>query len=346
MDNVRILGHKAVRAALRDTDTYSSDLQGDADVRDYRQIPLEVDPPQHHVYRSALSPLFVRPTIQALEPEFENIARRLIHNFEGESGGDFVSQVALPYVVNCLGVIYQRPQDIEEWLSWGPDVWTAESEKRSGIALHTYLERVFKEPVNQDSTCAWTFVKNLEIDGQRISFEQFKGIGSVLLAGGRDTVVKLMTGMMWHCVRTPDDVLSIQSGAVSIDSAIQEMLRVFTPLPAMARVTPDQQSLPDDKRNPAKFASVEFVSANYDPEVFPEPDAIEIRRERIAHVAFGFGPHTCIGNHVAEIETRALFNVILPRVNRWRILGEPEIVWKAVGEYTFPERFVDLPIST
>jgi len=58
-----ITGHKAVRAALRDTSTYSSDLQGDADVRDYRQLPLEVDPPRHHLYRNALGPYYVKPTV-------------------------------------------------------------------------------------------------------------------------------------------------------------------------------------------------------------------------------------------------------------------------------------------
>jgi cytochrome P450 len=74
-----ITGHKAVREALRDTATYSSDLQGDADVRDYRQLPLEVDPPRHHLYRVALAPYFVKPSIEKLIPEFSVISQDLIH---------------------------------------------------------------------------------------------------------------------------------------------------------------------------------------------------------------------------------------------------------------------------
>ena len=62
-----IKGHKAVRDALRDTQTYSSDLQGDSDVRTYRQLPLEVDPPRHHLFRSALAPIFVKPAIEKHE---------------------------------------------------------------------------------------------------------------------------------------------------------------------------------------------------------------------------------------------------------------------------------------
>ena len=79
-----ISGHKAVRQALRDTGTYSSDLQGDADVREYRQLPLEVDPPRHHLFRTALAPYFVKPAIEKFIPEFEDLAREHITKFFAE----------------------------------------------------------------------------------------------------------------------------------------------------------------------------------------------------------------------------------------------------------------------
>ncbi len=341
---MRIQGHKDVRTALRDTEQYSSNLQGDSDVRDYRQIPLEVDPPKHHAYRAALSPIFVRPKIQSLADDFARIAKNFIAKFESESGGDFVSKVALPYVIQCLGVIYSRPNDTEEWLSWGPDVWTAEGPVRSGVKLHAYLERMFTETTQSGDV--WDFLKKLEFDGERIDFITFKGIGSVLLAGGRDTVVKLLSGTMWHLVQTPADVSALTSQEVSLDSAIQEMLRVFTPLPAMARVLPDQQQLLDSERDPAQFALVDFASANYDSSVFDRPEEINIRRGRIAHVSFGFGPHACIGGHIAEIETRVLFEELLPKLQTWRLTGPAEIHWDTVGEFKFPSRIEKLPIQT
>ncbi|MBU6347757.1 MAG: cytochrome P450 [Actinomycetales bacterium] len=345
MDNVRIQGHKNVRSALRDTEHYSSDLQGDSDVRDYRQIPLEVDPPKHHAYRSALSPLFVRPKIQSLEPEFRRIAQVVINDFEAQSGGDFVTDVALKYVVTCLGAIYSRPQDVAEWLSWGPDVWTAEGPKRSGDKLHGYLNRVFMELNSGNSSDVWEFTRSLEFDGNQIDFEQFKGIGSVLLAGGRDTVVKLISGTMWHLLNSPADVAALIAGEVQLESAIQEMLRVFTPLPAMLRVTPEQQGLPDSKRDSSKFIAVDFASANYDEEVFENPEVINIRREKIAHVAFGFGPHTCIGGHIAEIETRILFTELLSKISGWKLSNTPKISWTTVNGHNFPERIENLFVS-
>lgn len=345
MDQFFVRGHKNVRAALRDTQTYSSDLQGDADVRDYRQLPLESDPPKHHVYRAALSPMFVRPKIMGLESDFRHIAAKILDAFESHGGGDFVQKVALPYVIECLGVIYGRPQDVNEWLSWGPDVWTAGTDGRSGASLHKYLDRVFHEPCSDDSNDIWSFVKKLDLDGAAPTYLEFKGIAGVLLAGGRDTVVKLLTGATWHLLQSPDDVSILLAGEVSVQSAIQEFLRYFTPLPAMARVKPDQQHLSDELREPDKFTKVDFLSANFDPEVFATPEVIDIKRTRIAHLAFGFGPHTCIGNHVAEIEAQVLVSEILPRITQWALDGTPHINWDSRLGFDFPERIDALNIA-
>ena len=83
-----ITGHKAVREALRNTAEFSSDLQGDADVRDYRQLPLEVDPPRHHLFRAALTPFFVRPAIEKHIPAFEALARDLLRDFFAQGDGE------------------------------------------------------------------------------------------------------------------------------------------------------------------------------------------------------------------------------------------------------------------
>ena len=89
-----ITGHKSVREALRNTEKYSSDLQGDADVRDYRQIPLEVDPPRHHLYRAALAPYFVKPTIEKMAPDFRKNSQDFIDQVL-PSGTDTVSYTHL-----------------------------------------------------------------------------------------------------------------------------------------------------------------------------------------------------------------------------------------------------------
>jgi cytochrome P450 len=337
-----ITGHKAVREALRDTGTYSSDLQGDADVRDYRQLPLEVDPPRHHLYRSALTPYFVKPTIEKKAPDFRRVSRALIENFFS-SNGEVGRDLALPLVMQNLGVIYNRPQDVDEWMSWGPDVWTAGGPQRSGDTLHRYLDSIYKEALTQKQSDIWSEIAQLEIEGKVISEEEFRGIAGVLLAGGRDTVVKLVTGIIWHLGSSPSDLEYLRENRAGIDNAIQELLRFLTPLPAMARTTtPESTSseLPADR-----YVQVSFISGNFDESIFENPYQVDIKRARIPHLSFGFGPHTCLGNHIAEIEARIFLEELLDSGRSWGIDEKSKIRFHQWKLSSVPDHFSELYLT-
>lgn len=338
-----ISGHKAVREALRDTGTYSSDLQGDADVREYRQLPLEVDPPRHHLFRTALAPYFVKPAIEKFIPEFEDLAKEQITKFFAE-GGDVVTNLALPLVMANLGVIYNRPQDVQEWIEWGPDVWTAAGPIRSGEVLHGYLDRIYEEALIGKTSDMWREIATLEIDGKVVSAEEFRGITGVLLAGGRDTVVKLLTGIVWHLGNSQRDFELLKNNSALFDGAIDELLRFLSPLPAMARTTVPESTtkeLPTDR-----YVQISFISANFDESVFDNPFEINILRSRNPHLSFGFGPHTCIGNHITEIEAKVFLKALLEVADPWKISNQSEIRFHEGSLARVPAHFAKLIVDS
>jgi len=337
-----IVGHKAVREALRDTQTYSSDLQGDSDVRDYRQLPLEVDPPRHHLYRVALAPYFVKPSIELLVPQFQAHTKKIIDNFFKQDDLEVGQHLSLRLVMENLGVIYSRPQDVEEWISWGPDVWTAESEVRDGKVLHRYLDAIYEEALTKSKDDIWSKIAFLEIDGQQVSASEFRGIAGVMLAGGRDTVVKLFTGIMWHFGNKPEDLELLRSNPDLIGPAIQEFLRFLTPLPAMNRtVVPESSAtdLPD-----YRYVGISFISGNFDETVFENPFEINFHRGRNPHLSFGFGPHTCLGNHIAEIEAKVFLEVLINSDLNWKVVTE-EIRFHQVPYTKIPDHFGSIKIA-
>jgi len=349
-----IRGYDQVRAAAKDFETYSSDLLGDRDVRTYRQLPLEADPPRHTQFRSAVQPLFMGEAIAVHRPAFEAHARKLIAQLRQAGGGDITSEFALPFVIGCLTIIYKRPQDYEEWLSWGPDVWTAESHRsgqsaqqsetvlrdrnfeleseRSGRILQEYLDRVFDaaeanpvtNPAQQD---VWDFVSQIRINDGPISRAEMQGIANVLLAGGRDTVIKLVTGLIWHLIGKPSDREFLAANQDWFNRTIAEMVRYLTPLPKMERATAEQVGLPDDKRDPSKYVLLSFVSANHDKSVWPDSEVLNIHRDRKPHLAFGFGRHSCMGMNITEHEVGALLSVLVNEWPEWTYAAEPEISW-------------------
>ena len=337
-----IVGHKAVREALRDTQTYSSDLQGDSDVRDYRQLPLEVDPPRHHLYRVALAPYFVKPSIELLIPQFRTNTEKLISDFFEQGDLEVGQDLSLPLVMKNLGVIYSRPQDVGEWISWGPDVWTAESEVRDGKVLHRYLDAIYEEALQKNTDDIWSQIAYLEIEGQQISAAEFRGIAGVMLAGGRDTVVKLFTGIMWHFGNKPEDLELLRTNPDLIGPAIQEFLRFLTPLPAMNRtVVPESTTtdLPDDR-----YVGISFISGNFDETVFTNPFEIDFNRGRNPHLSFGFGPHTCLGNHIAEIEARVFLEALVKSDVNWKVTTE-EIRFHQAPYNQVPDHFGAIKIA-
>lgn len=372
-DEVR--GYQAVRAAAKDVEAYSSDLIGDRDTRAYKQVPLEYDPPRHTRFRDAVNPLFMSQNIEPKAPQFERIARELIQGISARGGGDLAADLALPYVMGCLTVIYNRPHDLDEWVSWGPDVWTADAYRqglvtpesrraarersftgpslRSGAVLQQYLERVFDAATpapgaDPATTDVWDWIAGLEIDGERLSRDEMFGIANVLLAGGRDTVIKLVTGLTWHLMANPDDRLHLTDNRTAFSATIAELVRFLTPLPKIERVLAADRETPIAERDPRRYVLLNYLSANHDRTIWPDADVLDIRRDRKPHLAFGFGRHSCMGMNITEYEAKAFLTVLLDEWPGWQFDGEPEIEWSTEGEgdeaFTALERFARVSV--
>jgi cytochrome P450 len=372
-----IRGYNEVREAARDWETYSSDLLGDRDVRDYRQLPLEADPPRHTKFRMALNPIFSPGALRPLAPDFEALAKRLVGELKAKGTFEVLEDLVIPYVIGCLAIIYKRPQDYAEWRSWGPDVWNAAAYQRGedvhaaeeahrnrdfnavsprdGKLLQAYLDKVFDEAearvaAGEEERDIWDFVAGLVIDEHPVDRKEMQGIANVLLAGGRDTVIKLLSGFVWHLIKKPSDADFIRESEDHFRPAIQEMARYLSPLPRMERVPREYAIGDDDSRDTDKYVLLGFVSANHDPERFENPAEINFERERNAHIAFGFGPHSCLGQNITEIETVAFLKAILPELASWKFADEPNLVWVdeplAGGSTTrYLDKFKEIHIS-
>jgi len=360
-----IRGYDAVRQAAKDFTTYSSDLLGDRDVRTYRQLPLEADPPRHSLFREAIQPLFMSDAIGRYRDEFAQHARQLIDEIAARGRAEISGEFALPYVIGCLAIIYNRPQDYEEWLAWGPDVWTAESHMsnneeghgvRSGAVLQAYLDRVFDSAeahvnVDPETQDIWDYVSQIRINDAKINREEMQGIANVLLAGGRDTVIKLVTGLVWHLMGNPADRSFLSENRDWFNRTISEMVRYLSPLPKMERVLAEDVHVSDNERDTSKYVFLNFVSANYDRDVWPDADVLNIHRERKPHLAFGFGRHSCMGMNATEHEVGALLTVLLDSWPDWQFDGEPEIAWatdqdKDGNSIRYIDRFKSLRVTT
>ena len=341
-----ISGHADLKAAARDWERYSSDLLGDTDVRDYKQLPLEVDPPEHGVYRKILDPVFGRAAITAVAPALRAVARRLVAGFAETGSVEAVHELAMPMVVHSIGISLGREGDIDEYLSWGADTWqTLDDGSRDGTLLHEYLDRVLAQAEANPGDDAFSLIATADFEGRELTHTEMVGLASILLTGGRDTVISLISGSMWHLAGDPEARAALAADPSRIPTAVEELLRYLSPLPSMERVATEHVEGDWGEADAGEVVLLGFAKANHDRRVFQEPAALDLERKPNRHLAFGNGPHTCIGLHLARIETHVFLEELLAAVPDWHIEGEPQITWGEFAGSEVPVYFGALPIE-
>ncbi len=336
-----ITGNAAVRAAARDYERYSSDLQGDQDVRDYKQLPLEVDPPQHGAIRQLIAPWFLKDSLAQHSDAFGKLIGELIEETRANGRVEVIQDLALPMVVRCLGVVFDRPQDVDEWYSWGPDTWiTDEDGIRHGDHLDRYLKKTFDELDAHPTDDIFGVVNRAEIEGRPLTRLEKYGIANLVLAGGRDTVVKLVCGSLSYLAHNEKLRSQLRSDPAGIPDFILEMVRFLSPLPMMHRVDTEKTT---DASDP-KYVWLSFVSANHDETVLECPAEIRLDRGVGAQLGFGYGRHSCIGLHLAQLQTKILLEQWLAAFESWTV-GPESLVHNELADFPHvPSRYERLQI--
>ena len=152
----------------------------------------------------------------------------------------------------------------------------------------------------------------------------------------------MITGITWYFAKHPEVLQELRNDRSFLQSAISEFLRYFTPLPAMARTKVPESSgqvLPEDR-----YVEVSFISGNFDATAFESPFELNLKRPKNAHLSFGFGPHTCLGLHLAEFEIRLFLEALLDSGIEMKVLSE-DVIYYGDNFPGVPDRFNSLFIK-
>lgn len=340
-----------VRAAAKDWATFSSRVQGDPDVRDYPQLPLEVDPPGHGRYRALLDTILGRRAVAALEPDLRTIARRLVAGFARRGRVEAVHDLAVPMVATAIAHACGRPGDAAELTSWGITSWVIRPDgTRSGARLDAYVDRVLDAGAPAGTTGgvggdAFSHIARARIDDRPLTRREQVGLANLILAGGRDTVILLLCGAMWHLAGDPAARARLRSDPGRLQLAIEEYLRYLSPNPGMERrVTTDVAGEWGSARE-GDVVVLGWGPANHDPTAFEAPGEIRLDRRPNPHLAFGSGPHTCIGIHLARLEARCFLETLMATVPDWRLGDGVAFETIRLAGDDVPARFDALPLE-
>lgn len=322
---------------------------------------VQMDEPDHMKYRTLTQAWFMPQNIRKREEEIRVLAQEAAEQFAALPGRcDFVQDVALHYplrvVMNILGV---PPEDFPRMLRLTQELFGAQDPdtQRFQAALSneqfaqlliavvqdfsTYFEAISADRRAHPRDDLATLIANAKIDGQPIPAFEATGYYTIVATAGHDTTSSSTAGAMWALATVPGLLDRVRAEPALIPALIEEAIRWTTPVKTFMRSAAENTELRGRKLSKGDWLMLCYAAGNRDEEVFPNPDTFDIDRSPNRQLAFGSGAHLCLGQHLARLEMRILYEELLPRVKSVRLAGEPRYVesWFVNGLKTLPIEF-------
>ena len=327
---VMLLRHKDVREATRDWKTFSSDapfrvpIPSEESVRSVRQLPIETDPPDHTEYRRLVEPFFNRPREAWFQDRIRALVVEVLGGALARQSLEVVGEFALPMQSRALAILLGVPDaEAGEWIGWGMNVFKdADSEDLSGekgARLDNYIQRRLDKAESDPRDDFFSALTRAEFRGRRLTREEMTGFCNLAFAGGRDTVIHSISSIIAHIAERPEILPMLAGNPKLVMSATEEFMRHISPITHLGRVCPHGAVADGASVEPGGRVSLCWASANRDAAVFDAPDELRLDRKPNPHVAFGSGPHTCIGALHARVLFRILLEELSARVGAIRV---------------------------
>lgn len=339
-----ILRLKDLRKAAKDWKQFSSDhplrvlIHSEAHVRSVRQLPIETDPPDHTDYREIVEPLFRRPTEPAYIEDMEALVDRMVKEALAQGVLEAVEGFALPLQSRALTRLFGMPEsEAEEWIRWGIHVFLFQEKQREDGKnfLEKYTAKQFARAEENPGEDFFSILNRAEFRGRPLTLEEKQGFANVAFAGGRDTVINTITGILGYFAEHPEGLDFLREDPDRIPAATEEFVRFISPLTSIARSCPHGAQVGDHSIPPGGRAALCWPSANRDGQVFQDPDKVILNRCPNPHVGFGFGTHTCLGAAQARLVIRSLLKSLCRQVHSVKKISE---VWNIETESSYTRR--------
>jgi cholest-4-en-3-one 26-monooxygenase len=332
-----VTSHRFVRQMNRDWERFSSSqlavAGGEGEHRRAGPITLlESDPPAHTALRRTVNRGFTPRATAALEHVAQTVASDLVDDFVARGGGDaaeLAAQVPLQVTGEILGVPLDDRADLLRWTSTtvgalDPELCASPADLRRAMKeFDDYGQRRIRRCRADPGSDIFSSLVDAEVEGTSFSDEDLGGWWKLLVTGSTETTRNLLSGGLELFLDHPEQAGAVGADPSLIDAAIEEMLRMVTPvMHHQRRVTCSVAHESGVTLQPGQVVDLWMIAANRDSEVFSDADTFDIRRSPNDHLSFGSGgPHYCLGASLARQEAHAFFEAVGPRLDRWERCG-------------------------
>ncbi|ODT57232.1 MAG: cytochrome [Phenylobacterium sp. SCN 69-14] len=296
---------------------------------------IAMDPPKHDVQRKTVSPAVSPARLHVLEPLIRERAAKILDGLPIGEEFDWVDKVSMELTAMTLATLFDMPQEDRRKLTYWSDVVTAvpgksplvdtiEQKMAIFVEYHAYFTELWNQRVNAPPADDLISMLAHGPDTRDMSPREYFGNIVLLTVGGNDTTRNTISGSVLALNQNPDQYDKLRANPSLIPSMVSETIRWQTPLAHMRRIATQDYELGGKTIKKGDKVVMWYVSGNRDDEVIENPNAYIIDRERPRnHISFGFGIHRCVGNRLAELQLRVIWEEILKRFPEIKVVEEP-----------------------
>lgn len=296
--------------------------------RSFAFLPLEYDPPEHTVYRQLVAPVFSPRRVNALTGEIRRLAEQLLDPLLAAGGGDLATAFAAPLTSGALALFIGLPdEDKSLWVdlvrrSFEGSVRDREDAARAGAEFRDYIDGLIAARRENRSDDLISLLLDSEVEGHTLTEDQIRGFTMLVLVAGHETTAAALSYALWHLARHPADLERLREDRALIPSAVEEFLRLSSPVSIFARNATSDTEFQGCPMSAGEVVGLSFSSANRDEDRFDAPETCRLDRRPNRHLAFGSGVHFCLGAQMARRELSVALEVVLDSGRSLALDGE------------------------
>jgi cytochrome P450 len=334
-ENWTLFDFESVFTAFREDTVFASEMYNATIGLLFGPTILGMHGKQHHDHRGLVAKAFRQSALTQWEPQvIDPICDQLVDEIKNDGHADLVKAVTFEFPTRVTAALLGLPQeDLEMFRRLSLDLISIMDDLEAGFNASVELGTYFQQQVDQRrSKMTDDVIGDLvaaEIDGEKLTDEAIISFLRLLLPAGLETTYRSSGNLLQLLLTHPDQLEAVQRDRDLIPAAIEEGIRYETPLVLVARNTTRDVEMHGKTIPEGAAITLCMGSANRDEKRWPDPDKFDIHRQRRAHISFAGGIHSCLGMHLARVETRAMLNSLFDRVTDIELV--PDADAKIVG---------------
>lgn len=318
----------------------------DAPIAQTPRTMLFSDAPDHTRLRRLIGNAFTMRRVERMRPWIERVTDELLDTIEPDVEFDLIEKIAMAlpiYVIgNLLGVPEERHDDFRSWSTAlaSIDISAEEKQRANGLAFAYLRDLVREKRERPGDDMLSALIQAREDDGSRLDELELLSMVFLLMNAGYETTASLIGNGAHALLVDPAQRELLCREPALVPGAVEEFLRYESPLNmSTVRCTTTPVQVGDVIIPAGEIVFIALLSANRDPDKFPDPDRLDVTRPAKGHLSFGYGIHHCIGAPLARMEGEIVFGKLLERFPKWEPVVAPDsLVWKYSAQFRGLER--------